>query len=61
MEDLRSDVERSEDNTKTAQSLTQLIERYGARGWVDALLENFGPALMLQLEDTANFLERVEK
>jgi hypothetical protein len=39
----------------------QLVERHGARGWVDALMVDAGPPLMIQLEDMANFLERVER
>jgi hypothetical protein len=32
--DFRDDVERSEDDKKTAHNLAQLIERHGTRGWL---------------------------
>lgn len=60
-EDFRDDVERSEDEMKTAHNLAQLIERHGPRGWIDALLADGGPGMMMQLEDAANCLERAQK
>lgn len=61
MEDFRDDIERSEDDEKTAHTLAQLIERHGTRGWVDALMKDAGPIFDMQLEDAANLLERAQK
>ena len=61
MEEFREDVKRSENVDKKAQSVAELIERHGPREWVDALIDEVGPGLMLEVEDAANFLERLQK
>lgn len=38
-------------------NITQLIEQHGSHGWTDALRQDLGPWLLLQLEDLANVLE----
>lgn len=57
LEDVRGEIKRSEDVEMTALNLTQLIEQHGSHGWTDALREDLGPWLLLQLEDLANVLE----
>ncbi|KAL9009748.1 MAG: hypothetical protein Q9173_005247, partial [Seirophora scorigena] len=57
LEDVREDIIRSEDAGRTALNLTQLIEQYGAHGWVEVLRQDLGPWFLLQLEDIANVLE----
>ena len=61
LENLCEDIKRSEDTQQTALNLTQLIEQYGSRGWLDALIEKTGPNSMLQLEDMADALEIMRK
>ena len=61
IEELRRDLERSEDAGFTALSIPQLIEQYGAQGWVDPLMEKAGPSLLCQLDDLANFMEVLRK
>ncbi|KAL8899512.1 MAG: hypothetical protein Q9207_006164 [Kuettlingeria erythrocarpa] len=57
LEDIREEIKRSEDVERTAFNLTQLIEQHGAHGWVDALRQDLGPSLLLQMEDLSNVLE----
>ncbi|KAF7507453.1 hypothetical protein GJ744_010384 [Endocarpon pusillum] len=57
IEELRQELERSENADLTALSIPQLIEQHGAQGWVNALVEKTGPSVLSQLEDMANFLE----
>lgn len=60
-EDLRENINRSEDVDQTATNLTQLIEQHGSRGWVDALIKELGPRSLLALTDMANTLEIIRK
>ena len=60
-EDLRENINRSEDVEQTATNLTQLIEQHGSRGWVDALIKELGPRSLLALTDMANTLEIIRK
>ncbi|KAL8636427.1 MAG: hypothetical protein Q9228_006177, partial [Teloschistes exilis] len=57
IEDIRDEIKRSEDVDMTALNITQLIEQHGSHGWTDALRQDFGPWLLLQLDDLANILE----
>ncbi|KAL8798625.1 MAG: hypothetical protein Q9182_006519 [Xanthomendoza sp. 2 TL-2023] len=57
VEDVRKEIKRSEDVEMTAMNLTQLIEQHGSHGWTDALRQDLGPWLLLQLEDLGNVLE----
>lgn len=57
IEDIRREIKRSEDVGMTAMNITQLIEQHGSHGWTDALRQDLGPWLILQLEDLANVLE----
>ena len=61
LEDMRQEIERSENTERTALSITQLIEQHGSRGWLDAVIQKTGPAAMIQLEDTADALEVMRK
>lgn len=61
IEELRQNLERSENADLTALSIPQLIEQHGAQGWVNALVEKTGPSVLSQLEDMANFLEVLQK
>ena len=60
-EDLRASIQRSEDVEQTATNLTQLIEQYGSRGWMDALIKELGPRSLLALADMADTLEIMRK
>ncbi|KAL8869908.1 MAG: hypothetical protein Q9174_003920 [Haloplaca sp. 1 TL-2023] len=57
LEDTREEIKRSENVEATALNITQLIEQHGSHGWTDALRQDLGPWLLLQLEDLANVLE----
>ncbi|KAL8651975.1 MAG: hypothetical protein Q9226_004459 [Calogaya cf. arnoldii] len=57
LEDIRDEIKRSEDVEMTAMNITQLIEQHGSHGWTDALQQDLGPWLLLQLEDLTNILE----
>ncbi len=61
IEELRQEIERSEDADLTALNIPQLIEQHGAQGWVNAFIENAGPSILSQLEGMANFLEILRK
>ena len=58
---LRQKLERSEDSSQPAQDLSELIEQYGARGWVDAMIQKAGPTIQLLLEDLADYMEITKK
>ena len=61
IDEFRAGIERGEDTAATAYSLTELIEQHGNRGWVDPLVEDLGPRVVLQVQDLANFLEVLTK
>lgn len=61
VEELRRDLERSEDTDSTALNIPQLIQQHGAQGWVNALKEMAGPAALSRLDDLADFLEVLQK
>ena len=61
IDELRRDLERSEDPKSTALNIPQLIEQYGAQGWVDQFVQKAGPSVLCSLEDLANFLEVLRK
>ena len=44
-----------------ALTLTEQIEKWGAKGWVEPMIEELGPWLLLQLGDVANLLEELLK
>ncbi|CAI6243094.1 unnamed protein product [Periconia digitata] len=57
MENLRQDIERTEDRHQTALTLTEFIEKEGSEEWADKIIETVGPWLMIQLADMANLFE----
>ena len=58
---LREKVMRTEDTLTTALTLTEQIEKRGEQGWIEPLIEDMGPWMLLQLGDLANLLEVVLK
>jgi hypothetical protein len=61
MEDMRQDIERTENRQQTALTLTEYIQKEGDEKWADKILEDLGPWLMIQLADLANFFESLRK
>jgi len=61
IEDLREDIKHTEDQHKTALSITEFIEKKGDEEWADGILQDLGPWLMVQLADAANFFETTRK
>ena len=54
---LRENIVRAEDSTVTALTLIEQIEKRGAHGWIEPLVEDMGEWMLLQLGDMANLLE----
>lgn len=42
-------------------TLSEFVEKKGDQNWVDPLLEEVGPWLMIQLADLANLMETLRK
>jgi hypothetical protein len=61
LEDVRTDLERTEDQRQTPMDLTEFIEKQGDGSWLERLQELMGPWLMVQLADAANMLEILRK
>ena len=61
IEDLRKDIIRTEDINETALTLAEFIEKEGDQRWVDPLIEQVGPWLLVQLGDLANLMEVLRK
>ena len=61
VEGLRENIMRTENSAMTALTLTEQIEKRGAQGWLEPLIEEMGPWMLLQLGDMANLLEVVLK
>jgi hypothetical protein len=45
----------------TALSLAEFIEKKGDEQWLDPLIEEIGPWLLIQLSDLANLMEILRK
>ncbi|KAK6339341.1 hypothetical protein TWF718_008761 [Orbilia javanica] len=50
-------IYRARDQQQNVRRMTELIERHGSDGWVEALPDNFGPWAQLKLGDFADALE----
>lgn len=61
MQDLRQDIERTENKRETALTLTEFIEKEGDEQWADKIIAAVGPWLMIQLGDMANMFEVMRK
>lgn len=61
VERLREHVMRTEDSVITALTLIEQIEKRGEHGWIEPLITEMGPWLLLQLGDMANLLEVILK
>ncbi|THY78123.1 hypothetical protein D6C94_01463, partial [Aureobasidium pullulans] len=57
IKEVRTDLERTEDQDQTAYTLTEYIEKQGGGSWVEKLQEDLGPWLMIQLCDVADLFE----
>ena len=61
VEGLREKIMRTEDTVITALTLTEQIEKRGENRWIEPLIEEMGPWMLLQLGDMANLLEVILK
>lgn len=61
VERLREHIIRTEDSVLTALTLTEQIEKRGEHAWIEPLIKEMGPWMLLQLGDMANLLEVVLK
>lgn len=59
--DIRAEVATTEDKETKADSLSQLILKYGTQGWVDEMIDQAGPMLLHNTEQAAAVLERLQK
>jgi hypothetical protein len=46
---------------ETALTLSEFIEKRGDQHWVDPLIEDVGPWMMVQLADLADLMETLRK
>lgn len=61
MDQMREAVADIEDKKVKAYTLTQLILKYGTRGWVDQLIDQAGPVLLRNTNQIAAILERMQR
>lgn len=61
IKEVRTDLERTEDQDQAACTLTEYIEKQGGGSWVEKLQEDLGPWLMIQLCDVADLFEILRK
>ncbi|KAF4555156.1 Hypothetical protein D9617_3g022280 [Elsinoe fawcettii] len=54
---LQDSNQRSQDDSRNAFRLNELINRHGPGEWFDPLIEKAGPLAQMQLSDLADFLE----
>ena len=54
-------IERAEDWVLTALTIGEQIKKRGEHGWMEPLIEEMGPWLMIQLADLSNLLEVILK
>ncbi|KAI4762603.1 hypothetical protein E4T51_04394 [Aureobasidium sp. EXF-12344] len=57
LDDVRTDIERTEDKQQDPLDLTEFIEKHGDGSWLERLQEVAGPWVMVQLADIANMFE----
>lgn len=61
IDSVRDSLDRTFNQSTKARAWGELVETYGRDGWVEPLLDQVGPQLMLQLEDLADFCEVIQK
>ena len=61
LEDVRTDLERTEDQQQDPLDLTEFIEKQRDGSWLERLQEVAGPWVMVQLADIANMFEILRK
>ncbi|KEQ90460.1 hypothetical protein AUEXF2481DRAFT_704308 [Aureobasidium subglaciale EXF-2481] len=57
LEDVRADLERTEEQSQDPLDLTEFIEKQRDGSWMERLQEVMGPWVMIQLADAANMFE----
>ncbi|KAL9130871.1 MAG: hypothetical protein Q9175_006917 [Cornicularia normoerica] len=57
VESLRADMKHTEDSGVTASTISEQIQKRGEHAWIEPMIEDMGPWLLLQLGDMANLLE----
>lgn len=57
---LRESHERTMDQGATAFKISELIHRHGSGQWLDPLIDELGPRTQVQLNDLADYLERLQ-
>ncbi|KAL9622966.1 MAG: hypothetical protein Q9160_002684 [Pyrenula sp. 1 TL-2023] len=60
MDSVRDSLDRTFNQSTKARAWGDLVETYGRDGWVEPLLDQVGPQLLLQLEDLADFCEVIQ-
>ncbi|KAK5393924.1 hypothetical protein LTR79_008868 [Exophiala xenobiotica] len=61
IEEMHLRLIQSEDKTRQAEDLSELITKYGTHGWIDRLIEMAGPMLLYHCESLADALEMIQK
>ncbi|KAF3933024.1 hypothetical protein ABW20_dc0105895 [Dactylellina cionopaga] len=59
VERVKAGISRARDQQQSVRRVTELIERHGSDGWVEALPDDFGAWTQLKLGDLADVLEIV--
>ncbi|KAK5199120.1 hypothetical protein LTR96_003510 [Exophiala xenobiotica] len=60
IEEMHLRLIQSEDKTRQAEDLSELITKYGTHGWIDRLVEMAGPMLLYHCESLADALEMIQ-
>ncbi|KAK5208641.1 hypothetical protein LTR20_001424 [Exophiala xenobiotica] len=60
IEEMHLRLIQSEDKTRQAEDLSELITKYGTHGWIDRLIEMAGPMLLYHCESLADALEMIQ-
>lgn len=61
VDSVRESLDRASNQSLKARAWGDLVEKHGREGWVEPLLSEVGPQILLQLGDLADYFEVLQK
>ena len=61
IQSLQDSMQRALDDKAKAYRISELIDKHGRKSWLEPLIDDLGPYVLLQVGDLANLLETFDK